>query len=93
MESIRVSKEVMKNTSDVFLDRLFDSLMSLEEIKVDGINHNQLLFEGTIKWGDELFSNKVATREQIKNIINNNKPIDDLFNYLKEMNKKDETEV
>ena len=49
MESIRVSKEVMKNTSDVFLDRLFDSLKSLEEIKVDGINHNQLLFEGTIK--------------------------------------------
>ena len=39
----------------------------------------------------ELFSNKVATREQIKNIINNNKQIDDLFNYLKEMNKKDET--
>ena len=49
MESIRVSKEVMKNTSDVFLDRLFDSLKSLEEIKVDGINLNQLLFEGTIK--------------------------------------------
>ncbi len=93
MESIRVSKEVMKNTSDVFLDRLFDSLKSLEEIKVDGINLNQLLFEGTIKWCDELFSNKVATIEQIKNIINNNKPIDDLFNYLKEMNKKDETEV
>ena len=49
MESIRVSKEVMKNTSDVFLDRLFDSLKSLEEIKVDGINLNQLLFEGNIK--------------------------------------------
>ena len=93
MESIRVSKEVMKNTSDVFLDRLFDSLKSLEEIKVDGINLNQLLFEGTIKWCDELFLNKVDTREQIKNIINNNKPIDDLFNYLKELNKKDETEV